>query len=81
MAAASVPRLLPAIMMLLLGVTFLLFSLRVFPVSFREFATRYWPFLIMLSGGGLVVIFFVQQLNAKDFPYMEDDSLVDGDEK
>ncbi|MBQ3800649.1 MAG: hypothetical protein II837_10170 [Treponema sp.] len=71
----------PAIMMLLLGIIFLLFSLHVFPVSFREFVARCWPLLIMLSGGGLVVIFFVQQLNAKDFPYMEDDSLVDGDEK
>lgn len=71
----------PAIMMLLLGIIFLLFSFRVFPVPFKEFVVRCWPLMVMLSGGGLVVIFFVQQLNANHFPYLEDDSLVDGDEK
>lgn len=71
----------PAIMMLVLGIVFLLFSLHVIPVSFRFFVSRCWPLVIILSGGILVVTFYIQQLNAKDFPYMEDDSLVDGDEK
>ena len=71
----------PAIMMLVLGIVFLLFSLHVIPVSFRMFVSRCWPLLFILVGGFLVVAFYVQQLNAKTFPYMEDDSLVDGDEK
>ncbi|MBQ9537737.1 MAG: hypothetical protein IJU95_00575 [Treponema sp.] len=71
----------PAIMILLLGIVFLLFSLHVIPISFRVFVARCWPLLIIVSGVVLVVIFYVQQLNAKDFPYLEDDSLVDGDEK
>ncbi|MBP5157232.1 MAG: hypothetical protein ILP18_05105 [Treponema sp.] len=71
----------PAIMMLILGIVFLLFSLHVIPVSFRFFVSRCWPLMIILSGVALVVTFYIQQLNAKDFPYMEDDSLVDGDEK
>lgn len=71
----------PAIMILVLGIVFLLFSLHVIPVSFRVFVSRSWPFLFILVGGFLVVTFFIQQLNAKNFPYMEDDSLVDGDEK
>ena len=71
----------PAIMILLLGIVFLLFSLHVIPVSFRVFVSRSWPLLFILVGGFLVVTFAIQQLNAKSFPYMEDDSLVDGDEK
>lgn len=71
----------PAITILVLGIVFLLFSLHVIPVSFRMFVSRSWPLLFILVGGFLVVTFFVQQLNAKTFPYMEDDSLVDGDEK
>ena len=71
----------PAIMMLLLGIVFLLFSLRIIPVSFREVAARCWPLLFIVVGFSLVATLFVQQLNAKNFPYMEDDSLVDGDEK
>ncbi len=71
----------PAIMLVLLGICFLLFSLRVFPIPFRVFVSRFWPLLIIICGLGLVVMFFVQQVNSKTFPYMEDDSLVDGDEK
>jgi len=71
----------PAIMLVLLGICFLLFSLQVFPIPFRVFVSRFWPLLIIICGLGLVVMFFVQQVNSKTFPYMEDDSLVDGDEK
>lgn len=71
----------PAIMMLVLGIVFLLFSLHVIPVSFRAVVSRCWPLLIMVSGVTVVAMFYVQQLHAKDFPYLEDDSLVDGDEK
>ncbi len=71
----------PAIMILLLGIVFLLFSLHVIPISFRVFVSRCWPLLFIIVGAFLVITLFVQQLNAKNFPYMEDDSLVDGDEK
>ncbi len=71
----------PAIMILLLGIVFLLFSLHVIPISFRVFVARCWPLLFIIVGAFLVITLFVQQLNAKNFPYMEDDSLVDGDEK
>ncbi len=71
----------PAIMLVSLGIVFLLFSLHVFPLTFRQFISHWWPLLIVASGVILVSVFFVQQVNAKSFPYMEDDSLVGGDEK
>ncbi len=72
----------PAIMLVLLGIVFLLFSLHVFPMSFRWFISHWWPLLIVIGGAVLVGIFIVQQANAENFPYMEDDSLVEvGDDK
>ncbi len=70
----------PAISMIVLGMFFQLFSTHIIPISFKEFVTRWWPFFLIGIGIALVVIFVVQQINAKDFPYLEDDSLVDGDE-
>ena len=67
----------PAIMLVAFGVIFLLFSMHVFPFTFGEFITKWWPLFIMLGGASLVIVFFVQQANVKNFPYMEDDSLVD----
>jgi len=67
----------PAIMLVGFGIVFLLFSMHVFPFTFGEFITKWWPLFIMLGGASLVITFFVQQANGKNFPYMEDDSLVD----
>ena len=70
----------PAITMILLGVFFMLFSLDIVKMSFAEFFINWWPLLLLIAGVLLVGIFFVQQILKKDFPYMEDDSLEDGDE-
>lgn len=70
----------PAIMLTVLGTLFLLFSMHIFPFSFGKFIQKWWPLLIVAGGFSLVVIFFVQRANSKRFPYMEDDSLVGGDE-
>lgn len=70
----------PAITMILLGIFFMLFSLNLVKISFAEFFIKWWPLLLLISGILLVGVFFVQQILKKDFPYMEDDSLEDGDE-
>lgn len=69
----------PAIMMVVLGAFFLLFSLRVVHLSLASFVSRWWPVVLLGGGIALVVIFLVQQANSKHFPYMEDDSLVEGE--
>ena len=70
----------PAISMVVLGCVFLLFSLHVVPMTFGQFMVQWWPLLLVGGGLALVIIFVVQQVNSKDFPYLEDDSLVDGDD-
>lgn len=70
----------PAIMLIMLGMMFLLFSMHIFPFSFREFISKWWPLLVIMGGFLLIAIFFVQRANSKRFPYMKDDSLVEGDE-
>ncbi len=69
----------PAIMMCVLGVVFLMFSMHVFPFTFRHFILKWWPLLIIFGGVVLICIFLLQQSGNKNFPYMEDDSLVQGD--
>lgn len=70
----------PAIMLVLFGGAFLLFSMHVFPFTFVQFIVKWWPLFIVLTGVLLVAVFFVQQTNLEQFPYMEDDSLVDSGE-
>ena len=70
----------PAIALTAMGISILLFSTHVIRTPFRMFISMWWPLLIICMGAALVIIFFVQQLRQKDFPYMKDDSLVDGDE-
>lgn len=69
----------PSIMMLVLGTVFLMFSMHVFPFTFRHFITKWWPLLIIIGGASLIGIFLFQQSGNENFPYMEDDSLVQGD--
>ena len=70
----------PAITLVVLGSFFSLFSLDIIRMSFRMFIVKWWPLLIILVGVSLVVIFFIQQIRRDDFPYMEDDSLVAGED-
>ena len=70
----------PAIMLILLGTLFLLFSLGIIKISFVQFINLCWPFFLIVVGLTLIVLFVVQQKTASSFPYMEDDSLVNGDE-
>lgn len=42
--------LVPAMVFILLGLIFLLFSLDLLPVSFRRFFLSYWPVLALMSG-------------------------------
>ena len=71
----------PAIVMCVLGFVFLMFSMHVFPFTFRHFMLKWWPLLIILGGVILICIFLLQQSGNENFPYMEDDSLVQGDDE
>ncbi len=64
----------PSIMLLILGVFFLLFSARIVPITFRKFIGFAWPIILTVFGILLIVVYGVQQMNKKEFPYMEDDS-------
>ncbi len=66
----------PSILLLVLGIFFLMFSLDVFKFTLVQFISSWWPMILIICGIALVVIFFVQKSNKKDFPYLEDDSLV-----
>lgn len=65
----------PAIMLVLLGSLFLMFSLHIIKMPFSRFIAFTWPIFIMLFGLTLVVIFLWQQTHHKNFPYMVDDSV------
>ncbi|MCR5763205.1 MAG: DUF5668 domain-containing protein [Treponema sp.] len=71
----------PALMICVLGVVFLMFSMHIFPFTFRHFIMKWWPFLIILGGASLIFIYLLQQSGNKKFPYMKDDSLVHGDDE
>lgn len=63
----------PAIVLTALGVFFLLFATGVLHFSLTTFVSRWFPLLLLLFGVVLVVIFFVQQVMKKDFPYITED--------
>lgn len=67
----------PAILLILLGIFFSLFSFHVLQVPLSSFMHQWWPLLILITGVILVVLYFVQQVRKKDFPYMDDDSLME----
>lgn len=69
----------PAILLILLGIFFSLFSFRILNVSLSLFMHRWWPILIVFTGVILVALYFIQQVRKKDFPYMDDDSLMEDD--
>ncbi|MCR5290695.1 MAG: hypothetical protein K6E51_11945 [Treponema sp.] len=69
----------PAILMMVLGGFFCLFSFRIIKMPLREFVTIWWPFILILLGCFLLGVFFYQQHNRTAFPYMTDESVDDTD--
>ena len=68
-------------MLIVLGIFFWLFSSGVLKLSLTTFVSRWLPLLVLFLGVILVVVFYVQQIRKKDFPYLQDekdDSLDDG---
>lgn len=51
--------LVPAAAIIFLGVLFLLFSMDVITVSFKSVAARWWPSVFIVTGTGLVALFFL----------------------
>lgn len=67
----------PSVVLVLLGAFFLLFSLDVIAMSFREFVSRSWPFFLMGVGAFLIGLFLYQQTPGNHFPYEVDADLAD----
>lgn len=59
----------PGLILILLGAFFLLFSLDIITMSFREFVTRWWPIFLIIAGLLLVGLFLYQQNPVIPFPY------------
>jgi FtsH-binding integral membrane protein len=69
----------PAISLIVLGIFFSLFSFHILKVSLSTFIHQWWPLFFVIIGVILVVLYFIQQIRRKDFPYMDDDSLMEDD--
>ncbi len=63
----------PSSLLLFLGCFFLLFSLRVIKISFMQFMSRCFPFILILFGGFLVAVFFYQKKDTEHFPFDKDE--------
>jgi len=67
----------PAVVMVVMGIIFLLFSLDIIKMSFVSFMVIAGPFLLFFAGIGVVVFYFVQSAH-KEFVVPEEDA--DNDE-
>lgn len=63
----------PAAALVVLGSFFLLFSTGILHFSLTTFVSRWFPLLLLLLGVTLVVVFYVQQIMKKNFPYIDED--------
>ncbi|MCR5317856.1 MAG: DUF5668 domain-containing protein [Treponema sp.] len=70
----------PAMLMIFMGTFFLLFSMHIFKSSFRHFIFMWWPIILIFGGIWLIILFVVQQKHHEILPYMNDDSLIEGEE-
>ncbi|MBO4387231.1 MAG: hypothetical protein J5817_09520 [Treponema sp.] len=70
----------PAILMIIMGIVFLLFSMHIFKTSFRQFIYMWWPVILIFGGIWLIILFVVQQKHHEILPYMNDDSLIEGED-
>ena len=68
----------PAILFILLGILFLLFSAQVIKVSFSKIMVYTFPLLLLAGGAVLIILFLVQNHKKNIFPVLKDDSLDDG---
>ena len=55
----------PTLLLFAMGGFFLLFSLNIIKVPFRDFALMWWPMLFVLTGIALVILFLYTQGNQK----------------
>ena len=58
-----------SILLVVLGGFFLLFSLDIITISFKDFVSRWWPGFLILAGMVLVGLFLYQQNPVIPFPY------------
>ena len=70
----------PAILMILMGAFFLMFSMHIFKSSFMHFIFMWWPLILIFGGIWLIILFVVQQKHHEILPYMNDDSLIEGED-
>ena len=59
----------PGILLTIMGGFFLLFSLDIIAISFKEFVARWWPLFLIFAGVVLVGLFLYQQNPVVPFPY------------
>ena len=55
--------LIPALTIIFFGVFFMLFSMKVIKANFVSLASKLWPLLLVLCGGILITIYFMQHHN------------------
>ena len=73
----------PSVLIEVLGIVFLLFSLKVIKGSLSAFASKWGPLVLILAGAALIGVFFWQRNFNDFFPYDKDElsDLTDEDEK
>jgi hypothetical protein len=60
----GVSYLVPAAVLMLMGLFFLLFSLRIITENFAVFAAKWWPVILIAAGIVLVILFFNRRQTA-----------------
>ena len=63
----------PSALLFLLGLIFLMFSLKVFKAKFLTLLQKFWPLILIFFGLALVITFLIQQSNKNSFPYINDE--------
>ena len=63
----------PALLLIILGGFFLLFSFDIITISFSRFVSLCWPVLLILLGSVLMGVFFYQRKFPESFPHPQDD--------
>jgi hypothetical protein len=56
----GVSYLVPSAVLIVLSLLFLLFSMHIISISFRQFAITWWPLCLVIPGIALVVLFFIR---------------------
>ena len=69
----------PSVALILLGALFMLFSLHIVHISFRNFISIVGPFLLIVAGAFLIGLFFLQQRYHQFYIEDENDSIIEDD--